>query len=186
MQRLVLVVAVPLILMLAVAVAGISSSCGSITETMVRHELQAAQYAFEVSVNNIAAGSYMYTNGKFYKGKRNISDNTQFFDNFSQEVDLQVTVFFGNVRVATSLIDEDGNRMVGTEADPEVYEIVVNQGQDYYADNVEIGGGRYYRHDLCGIEERYGLFHLYIKFHEEFHYSACYFCGRTDLYYIFS
>ncbi len=144
MQRLVLVVAVPLILMFAVAVAGISSSCGSITETMVRHELQAAQYAFEVSVNNIAAGSYMYNNGKFYKGKRNISDNTQFFDNFSQEVDLQVTVFFGNVRVATSLIDEDGNRMVGTEADPEVFEIVVNQGQDYYADNVEIGGELYY------------------------------------------
>lgn len=144
MQRLLLVVAVPLILMLAMAVAGISSSCGSVTETMVRHELQAAQYAFEVSVSNIAAGSYMYTNGKFYKGKRNISDNTQFFDNFSQEVDLQVTVFYGNVRVATSLVDEDGNRMVGTEADPEIYDIVVNQGQDYYADNVLIGGELYY------------------------------------------
>lgn len=144
MQRLLLVVAVPLILMLAMAVAGISSSCGSVTETMVRHELQAAQYAFEVSVSNIAAGSYMYTNGKFYKGKRNISDNTQFFDNFSQEVDLQVTVFYGNVRVATSLVDEDGNRMIGTEADPEVYDIVVNQGQDYYADNVRIGGKLYY------------------------------------------
>lgn len=144
MQRLLLVVAVPLILMLAMAVAGISSSCGSVTETMVRHELQAAQYAFEVSVSNIAAGSYMYTNGKFYKGKRNISDNTQFFDNFSHEVDLQVTVFYGNVRVATSLVDEEGNRMVGTEADPEVYDIVVNQGQDYYADNVLIGGELYY------------------------------------------
>ncbi len=71
MQRLLLVVAVPLILMLAMAVAGISSSCGSVTETMVRHELQAAQYAFEVSVSNIAAGSYMYTNGKFYKGSLN-------------------------------------------------------------------------------------------------------------------
>lgn len=144
MQRLLLVVAVPLILMLVVAVAGISSSCGSVTETMVKHELQAAQYAFEVSVGNIAAGSYMYTNGKFYKGKRNISDNTQFFDNFSQEVDLQVTVFYDNVRVATSLMDEEGNRMTGTEADPVVYETVVNQGQDYYADNVQIGGETYY------------------------------------------
>lgn len=144
MQRLLLVVAVPLILMLVMAVAGISSSCGSVTETMVKHELQAAQYAFEVSVGNIAAGSYMYTNGKFYKGKRNISDNTQFFDNFSQEVDLQVTVFYDNVRVATSLMDEEGNRMTGTEADPEVYEAVVNQGQDYYADNVRIGGETYY------------------------------------------
>lgn len=88
--RLVLVAAVPLIMMFAVAVAGISSSCASIIESMVQHELKTAQYAFETSVENIAQGTYMFTNGKFYKGKRNISDNTQFFDNFSQEVDLQV------------------------------------------------------------------------------------------------
>lgn len=142
--RLVLVAALPLILMFAMAVAGISSSCGSIIESMVQHELKTAQYAFETSVANIAQGTYMYTNGKFYKGKRNISDNTQFFDNFSQEVDLQVTVFYGSTRVATSLVDEEGNRMVGTEADPAIYDLVVNQGQDYYSENVEIGGKTYY------------------------------------------
>lgn len=142
--RLVLVAALPLILMFAFAIAGISSSCGSIIESMVQHELMTAQYAFETSVENIAQGTYMYTNGKFYKGKRNISDNTQFFDNFSHEVDLQVTVFYGNIRVATSLVDADGNRMVGTEADPKIYDLVVNQGQDYYSENVEISGRTYY------------------------------------------
>ncbi|MCI8968831.1 MAG: methyl-accepting chemotaxis protein [Lachnospiraceae bacterium] len=142
--RLVLVAALPLILMFAFAVAGISSSCGSIIESMVQHELMTAQYAFETSVANIAQGTYMYTNGKFYKGKRNISDNTQFFDNFSHEVDLQVTVFYDNVRVATSLVDAQGNRLVGTEADPEIYDLVVRQGQDYYSDHVEISGKTYY------------------------------------------
>ena len=142
--RLVLVAALPLILMFAFAVAGISSSCGSIIESMVQHELMTAQYAFETSVANIAKGTYMYTNGKFYKGKRNISDNTQFFDNFSHEVDLQVTVFYDNVRVATSLVDAQGNRLVGTEADPVIYDLVVKQGQDYYSDHVEISGKTYY------------------------------------------
>ena len=142
--RLVLVAALPLILMFAFAVAGISSSCGSIIESMVQHELMTAQYAFETSVANIAQGTYMYTNGKFYKGKRNISDNTQFFDNFSHEVDLQVTVFYDNVRVATSLVDAQGNRLVGTEADPAIYDLVVKQGQDYYSDHVEISGKTYY------------------------------------------
>lgn len=142
--RLVLVAALPLILMFASAVAGIRSSCASIIESMVQHELMTAQYAFETSVENIAQGTYMYTNGKFYKGKRNISDNTQFFDNFSHEVDLQVTVFYGNIRVATSLVDEAGNRMVGTEADPVIYDTVVNQGQDYYSENVAISGKTYY------------------------------------------
>lgn len=142
--RLVLVAAVPLVLMFIFAVLGIRSSCSSIIESMVQHELMTAQYAFETAVGNIAQGTYMYTNGKFYKGKRNISDNTEFFDNFSHEVDLQVTVFYGNTRVATSLVDESGNRMVGTEANPEIFELVVNQGQDYYSDNVEISGKTYY------------------------------------------
>ncbi|MDE6618898.1 MAG: methyl-accepting chemotaxis protein, partial [Lachnospiraceae bacterium] len=142
--RLVLVAALPLILMFAFAIAGISSSCGSIIESMVQHELATAQYAFETAVGNIAQGTYRAVDGKLYKGKRNISDNTQFFDNFSHEVDLQVTVFYDNIRVATSLVDDEGNRMVGTEADPAIYDIVVRQGQDYYSDNVEIGGKMYY------------------------------------------
>lgn len=142
--RLVLVAAVPLILMFAAAVLGIRSSCNSVTEEMVQHELTTAQYAFETAISNIAQGTYMYTNGKFYKGKRNISDNTQFFDNFSHEVDLQVTIFYDNLRVATSLMDENGNRMTGTEADPQIYDIVVNQGKDYYSNNVIIGDNTYY------------------------------------------
>ncbi len=142
--RLVLVAAVPLILMFMAAVLGIRSSCNFVTEEMVQHELTTAQYAFETAIANIAQGTYMYTNGKFYKGKRNISDNTQFFDNFSHEVDLQVTVFYDNVRVATSLMDEDGNRMTGTEADSQIYDTVVNQGQDYYSNNVTIGDSTYY------------------------------------------
>ena len=141
---LVVVTAVPQILVFGYAIVGLGSSCSSIIESMVQHELSTAQYAFETAIGNIAQGSYMYTNNKFYKGKSNISDNTKFFDDFSHEVDLQVTVFYGNTRVATSLVDEEGNRMIGTEALPEIYEQVVNQGQDYYSDHVEIAGKTYY------------------------------------------
>lgn len=142
--RLLLMAAAPMIFMFVIAVAGIQSTCESITETMVKHELDTAQYAFEVAVGNIAQGTFLYTNGKFYKGKRNISDNTQFFDNFSNEVDLQVSVFYENIRVATSLVDQNGVRMTGTEADPEIYERVVKQGEDYYSDHVELAGEAYY------------------------------------------
>ena len=86
----------------------------------------------------------MYSNGKFYKGKKNISDNTEFFDNFSKEVDLQVSVFYGDTRVATSLVDDQGNHMVGEQASPEVVEAVLNQGQEYYSDSIDLGGIEYY------------------------------------------
>ncbi len=144
MQVLLIMAAVPMLLMFLVAMNGIKDACGGITETMVRHELSAAQYAFEVSVGNMSVGTYMYTNGKFYKGRKNVGDDTQFFDNFSQEVDLQVSVYYDNLRVATSLVDQNGNRLVGTEANPDIYEKVVQQGQDYYDEDMNIEGELYY------------------------------------------
>lgn len=142
--RLLLVAAAPMIVMFIMAVVGISSSCRSITESIVQHELSTAQYAFEISVGNIAQGAYNYVNGNFFKGQHNVSNNTNFFDNFSQKVDLQVSVFYGNEQVSTSLMDKDGNRMIGIEAAPEIYETVVRQGQDYYSNRVELAGNEYY------------------------------------------
>ncbi|MCD8039174.1 MAG: methyl-accepting chemotaxis protein [Lachnospiraceae bacterium] len=144
MPILLIMAAVPMILMFAVAANGIKDASESIAETMVRHELNAAQYAFEVSVGNIATGKYMYTNGRFYKGRINVSDDTEFFDSFSNEVDLQVAVYYGDVCVATSLTDVAGNRLTETTADADIYNLVALQGQDYYTDDTELGGVSYY------------------------------------------
>ena len=57
--RLVLVTAVPLILMFGFAIVGLGSSCSSIIDSMVQHELSTAQYAVENAIGNIAQGSYM-------------------------------------------------------------------------------------------------------------------------------
>lgn len=144
MGKLLIIIAIPMAVLFAVAIFAIRTVSMNITETMVLHELNAAEYAFEVAVGNLANGTYMFTNGKFYKGKKNISDNTEFFDNFSKEVDLEVSVIYNDTRVATSLVDENGERMVGTTVAPEVYEAVVTQGQQHYEEDLEIGGKKYY------------------------------------------
>lgn len=144
MGKLLIIIAIPMAILFVVAIFAIRTVSMNITETMVLHELNAAEYAFEVAVGNLANGTYMYTNGKFYKGKKNISDNTEFFDNFSKEVDLEVSVIYNDTRVATSLVDDNGERMVGTAVAPEVYETVVIQGQTYYEKNLDIGGKKYY------------------------------------------
>jgi methyl-accepting chemotaxis protein len=142
--RLLMVALLPTVFTFIVAVLSVKNVCGNVIETMVKHELSAAQYSFEVAVDNMAVGTFMYTNEKFYKGKKKITDNTQFFDDFSENVDLQVTIFYGDTRVGTSLMDEDGNRMIGTKAADEIYQEVVVNGNHYYSDNVEIGGKKYY------------------------------------------
>lgn len=144
MKQLLLVSSVPMLLIFAFGMLSIWYVGAQVIEVMVKHELSAAQYAFEVSVEKIATGAFAYKDGMFYKGNRNITYDTDFFDNFSKEVDLQVTVFWDDTRVATSLVDENGKRMTGTKADPEIYEQVVVQGMDYYSEHVEIAGKEYY------------------------------------------
>lgn len=144
MPYLLMLVTFPLIVLSVVAVFNIRSVCLDVAESMVFHELTAAQYAFEASVNNLSTGNYMYTNNKFYKGKKCISDNHQIFDEFKQNMDLDVSVFYGDERVATSIKDENGNRIIGTKADTQIYDTVVTYGMDYFSDDIAIGDMKYY------------------------------------------
>ena len=142
--QLLMMVAVPMLILFIFSFLCIRAVSQDTSARIIQHELKAAEYAFEVSVNNLATGNFMYTNEKFYKGRKNISDDMSFFDNFSHEVDLQVTVFYGDTRVATSLIDENGNRIIGTKANPEIYDKVVNKGEYYYSESVNLVGKEYY------------------------------------------
>lgn len=135
---------IPMIALFLVALVSIRTACMDVAMTMVTHELNAAQYAFEVAVGNISQGTYMFTNGKFYKGKKCLDDNTQFFDNFKQEIDLEVAVFYKETCVATSLMDENGERMRGMIADEEIVDIVINQGQNYSVQGYKLGANSYY------------------------------------------
>lgn len=144
MAQLLLVVSIPMLILFAFSILAIRAISTNVAERMVQHELNAVQYAFEVAVGNISKGTYMYANGKFYKGESNLSDNTQFFDNFSAEVDLQVAVLYGDTYAATSLVDKNGTRITGTSVDAEIVERVINQAQSYYSDDISIGGRTYY------------------------------------------
>ncbi|MFR0801540.1 MAG: methyl-accepting chemotaxis protein [Suilimivivens sp.] len=66
----------------------------------------------------------------------------QFIDAL-QEEHIEQTLFMGDERFITSIVDEDGKRIEGTKADPKVWE-TVKAGNDYMADGVKINGERYY------------------------------------------
>ncbi|MBO5228075.1 MAG: cache domain-containing protein, partial [Lachnospiraceae bacterium] len=65
-------------------------------------------------------------------------------DEFKEHTDVDVTVFIGDTRRATSLIDESGARMVGTQADPKIAEAVFKNGNTYTAQDVKIHGDEFF------------------------------------------
>ncbi len=60
-----------------------------------------------------------------------------------QDENIELTLFLEDTRYLTSIKGEDGNRLEGTKADPDIYNAVC-KGEDYNADSVTIGEKEYY------------------------------------------
>lgn len=86
---------------------------------------------------------YMDENGELWKGTLNISQATDITDHIKTNTNMEVTVFWGDTRILTSIVDAQGNRQINTQASAQVTERVLKNGEVYQARNVEILGEEY-------------------------------------------
>ncbi len=69
--------------------------------------------------------------GLFYKGTTNMSGNFALVDELAEFNGYTVTIFQGNTRVATTIRDAQGKRVVGTQVSAKVQEAVLKEGRLY-------------------------------------------------------
>ena len=91
-------------------------------------------------------GDWKLVNDKLFKGGQPVHDAFQSqLDSLSSRTGISYTLFFGNVRYITTLIDsETGLRMEGTTASDEVTSTVLEGGEELLATDLEIGGKNWY------------------------------------------
>lgn len=91
------------------------------------------------------SGTYhMDEQGMLWKGDAlNISQATNIVDHIKESTGIDVTIFWGDTRILTSIVDEHGARQINTKASAEVAERVLQNGETYYDRNIEILGQRY-------------------------------------------
>lgn len=83
-------------------------------------------------------------NGIMWKGDTlNISQATDITDHIKENTGMEVTVFWGDTRMLTSLVNADGERQINTQASEEVVNHVLKKGETYQNRNVEILGTKY-------------------------------------------
>lgn len=83
-------------------------------------------------------------NGELWKGDTlNISQATGIVDDIKENTGMDVTVFWGDTRILTSLVDEAGERQIGTTASETVTQKVLGRGEAFYDRNVDILGTEY-------------------------------------------
>lgn len=90
-------------------------------------------------------GAYqMDENGDLWKGEGlNISQSMDIVDHIKENTGLDVTIFWNDTRVLTSIVDENGDRQVGTKASKEVVQSVLVEGEPYQNRHVDILGTEY-------------------------------------------
>lgn len=85
------------------------------------------------------------SDGNIHKGEYVISDNYDVVDTIKDNTGVDITVFYDDTRINTTIKDSStGERVIGTKAGAAVYEKVVKNKESYESSNVEIEGMNYY------------------------------------------
>lgn len=116
---------------------------------VVQKDLNAVALSVEDSIVATAGEAnnfFVDESGAFWNGEDNLSSeaNMELFDAIRDESGIDITVFFGDTRRLTTVLDANGNRVLGTQAGAAVVEKVLNGGQEYFAENVDVEGEPYF------------------------------------------
>ena len=145
LTELLLVCIVPVAILAVVLNMTAGSNLRSGLQREATNTLEAAAIAVKASYMNLNDGDFsLNENGDLVKGDYNISEHIEEIDSFTEGMDTDVTVFYGDTRMATSLLDSSGNRIIGTQAAAEVVEKVLKKGEIFSSYNTIINNKNYY------------------------------------------
>lgn len=98
----------------------------------------------DAAINSISADDYSVdSNGDLFKGTYNITQNTDRLDSFVADTDIDLSLFYGDMRKATTLVDDvTGERILNTQADGTISGRVL--AGDTYSDTRSVVNGKDY------------------------------------------
>lgn len=114
------------------------------TENEIEVTLMSTGYTLLETFNAADSRNYWLSGNLLYKGGTNLSEDCDIVDFIKEKTDVDCTLFYGDTRYMTTVLDETGQRMLYTQCSDTVKEIVLGKGETYFAKNIDIGGRDYY------------------------------------------
>lgn len=113
-------------------------------ENEIEKSLQIVATSVNETYTNLYEGDYKQgQSGKVKKGDATISGNTQLIDGLHETTGFEVSFFYGNMRLITTVQKEGGGRVNGTGIDDELYAKIQN-GEVVFLKDCEISTSTYY------------------------------------------
>lgn len=150
-RKLTLLCIVPLIILCIIISVMSTQILRSNLEDEIESSLKIVAVSLEETYSNLYKGDYsMGQSGKLYKGETVISGNTSLIDTLKENTGFDSSFYFGKrVIVTTILRMQDGKpaggKITGTDhMTDEVYQIVVEQGQELFCTDYVLQDVKYY------------------------------------------
>lgn len=85
-------------------------------------------------------------NGQYslYKGSHNLTEHSHFWQEIRQDTGIDITFFFGDMRVVTTIPEQQGESLLGTVAHPKVVKDVFVGRKEMFYEKVLVGDEPYF------------------------------------------
>lgn len=109
-----------------------------------KQKLKATSNAVLAAYDQNAGDYFVNATGDVWKGAYNVSLSTPFIDDIAAKTGVEVTFFYNDTRLVTSLKDADGKRILGSKAGDFLVENVLQDGNEVFTNRVLVDGTFYF------------------------------------------
>lgn len=152
-KRLMAISVTPLLLMAIAIVVLTMTTIRSDIDKDVERTLQGVVYTYLAAIEQNDGVYEQKDDGTIWKGDYNISDSEQVVDAIKEDGDVDVTFCYGKTRMMTSILDEQGERIVGTDVDETVANRVLNEREAVFSEKVLVNGEEFFGYYIPVYQE---------------------------------
>lgn len=134
----------PMLLICAMITIFSTNSLTKGIESEIKKSLHIVAATLDETYTNLYEGDYKKgMTGKVTKGDTTISGDTKLIDSIKERTGFEATLFFGNMRLITTISKEKGGVAIGTSLDKEIY-AQIKEGESLFLKDFDIQGKTYY------------------------------------------
>lgn len=136
-------VLVPIMVLMVFAILSINKVGTLMADRLQEDHLSTSNYAVSDMLDLVNTEEFYLEGDELYRGSLNLTADSSLIDKFKKKSGVEVTLFYGDTRRATTIIGSDGKRILGTQMADTLYQQIKANGY-YFSDSVSVEGEPYY------------------------------------------
>ena len=141
--KIILCVTLPIVILVIFAVLALRATGNLMAERMLEQRLAISDHALKEMFGLTSTDSFHIEGDDLYLGSLNLTADNTIIDTYYQDTGIDVAIFYGTTRRATTVKVSDGTRAVGTLLSEEAHQQLKTSGY-FFSNNVVVEGEPYY------------------------------------------